>query len=145
MFSKVSSWLLLFALYQDRLQQWHFCTNTMLGTKNTAGVMEGRHGTRKWFCKPSPEKWMRWRVYSQLAEQSQTRTPLGLCGVWQGVTARERRQSSFCQLQDPLTAGETTVTGAGASGVQSGGRSGGWTGELSRGEVLCISLQHRKL
>lgn len=69
----------------------------------------------------SPEKLIRWRVYSQLAEQSQTRTPLGLCGVWQGVAARGRRQSSFCQLQDPLTARETTVTGAGASGVQSGG------------------------
>lgn len=45
---------------------------------------------------------MRWRVYSQLAEQSQTRRLLGLCGVWQGVTARERRQSSSCQLQVPL-------------------------------------------
>lgn len=139
-----------------RLRQRHFCTNTTFGAKNTARVMEGRHGTRKSFLNrvrqwksrvqrvQSPEKLKRWRVYSQLAEQSQTWTPLGLCAAWQGVTARERRQSSFCQLQDPLTAGETTVARAAASGAQSGG--GVKDGRVNSAEgKLYASLQNRKL
>lgn len=115
-FQSFFSAITICSLSRPTLKTGHFCTNTMLGAKNTAGVMEGRHGTESDSEKPESREVNKMKsVLTVSGAEPDTNTS----GTVRSLTGR--RQSSFCQLQHPLTARETTVTGDGASGVQSGG------------------------